>query len=229
MRLPGWDGSGSRKRGGGASNPRPLVGMKPTTPPLSPSPPRYAFHCPIVPGPNAVDGIRSNNPACSGKRSKLMMITSELHLAQKHGGLPRTLAGGSTPGEAGAKPLPVQKLESATSRHCRRRCAAGARGRRCRDRPGCLALAETDSVLLSDRAHVNALAYLAQHLIVLLDPADIVVNIHHAYHRPEFRDRHYAGSIPIHPPPQISRSTYPRRQRRALAFGITHSNCNDFR
>jgi L-lactate dehydrogenase complex protein LldG len=55
------------------------------------------------------------------------------------------------------------------------------------------AVAETGSVLLSDRElHVNALAYLAQHLIVLLDPADIVVNIHHAYQRPEFRDGHYA-------------------------------------
>jgi L-lactate dehydrogenase complex protein LldG len=48
-------------------------------------------------------------------------------------------------------------------------------------------------VLLSDtELRVNALAYLAQHLIVLLDPADIVVNLHHAYCRPEFRDGHYA-------------------------------------
>jgi L-lactate dehydrogenase complex protein LldG len=55
------------------------------------------------------------------------------------------------------------------------------------------AVAETGSVLLSDDAlHVNAVAYLAQHLIVLLDPADIVVNLHHAYRRPEFRERHYA-------------------------------------
>jgi L-lactate dehydrogenase complex protein LldG len=55
------------------------------------------------------------------------------------------------------------------------------------------AVAETGSVLLSDaQLHVNALAYLAQHLIVLLDPADIVVNIHHAYRRPEFRQAHYA-------------------------------------
>jgi L-lactate dehydrogenase complex protein LldG len=55
------------------------------------------------------------------------------------------------------------------------------------------AVAETGSVLLSDsELHVNALAYLAQHLIVLLDPADIVVNIHHAYQRPEFRSRRYA-------------------------------------
>jgi len=28
---------------------------------------------------------------------------------------------------------------------------------------------------------------------VLLDPADIVVNLHHAYRRPEFRDHHYAS------------------------------------
>jgi L-lactate dehydrogenase complex protein LldG len=56
------------------------------------------------------------------------------------------------------------------------------------------AVAETGSVLLSDAdLRVNALAYLAQHLIVLLDPADIVVNLHHAYRRPEFRDRHYAS------------------------------------
>jgi L-lactate dehydrogenase complex protein LldG len=55
------------------------------------------------------------------------------------------------------------------------------------------AVAETGSVLLSDAdLHVNAVAYLAQHLIVLLDPADIVLNLHHAYRRPEFRDRHYA-------------------------------------
>jgi L-lactate dehydrogenase complex protein LldG len=56
------------------------------------------------------------------------------------------------------------------------------------------AVAETGSILLSDTdLRVNAVAYLAQHLIVLLDPADIVVNLHHAYRRPEFRDRHYAS------------------------------------
>ena len=55
------------------------------------------------------------------------------------------------------------------------------------------AVAETGSVLLSDAdLRINALAYLAQHLIVLLDPVDIVSNLHHAYRRPEFRDRHYA-------------------------------------
>ena len=56
------------------------------------------------------------------------------------------------------------------------------------------AVAETGSVLLSDAdLHVNAIAYLAQHLVVFLDPADIVANLHHAYRRPEFRDRHYAS------------------------------------
>jgi L-lactate dehydrogenase complex protein LldG len=54
-------------------------------------------------------------------------------------------------------------------------------------------VAETGSVLLTDQdLQVNALAYLAQHLIVLLDPADIVVNMHSAYARPEFRERRYA-------------------------------------
>jgi L-lactate dehydrogenase complex protein LldG len=55
------------------------------------------------------------------------------------------------------------------------------------------AVAETGSLLLSDAdLRVNALAYLAQHLIVLLDVTDIVVNIHWAYRRQEFRSSHYA-------------------------------------
>jgi L-lactate dehydrogenase complex protein LldG len=54
-------------------------------------------------------------------------------------------------------------------------------------------VAETGSVLLTDRdLKVNSLAYLAQHLIVLLDPADMVVNMHNAYARREFRVRRYA-------------------------------------
>jgi len=54
-------------------------------------------------------------------------------------------------------------------------------------------VAETGSVLLTDaELRVNAVAYLAQHLIVLLDPTDIVVNLHHAYQRPEFHCLHYA-------------------------------------
>jgi L-lactate dehydrogenase complex protein LldG len=55
------------------------------------------------------------------------------------------------------------------------------------------AVAETGSICLTDaNLAVNALGYLSQHLIVVLDPADIVVNLHHAYRRPEFRQGHYA-------------------------------------
>jgi L-lactate dehydrogenase complex protein LldG len=56
------------------------------------------------------------------------------------------------------------------------------------------AVAETGSILLNDKElRVNAVAYLAQHLIVLLDPADIVINLHHAYRRPELREGNYAA------------------------------------
>ncbi len=56
------------------------------------------------------------------------------------------------------------------------------------------AVAETGSVCLTEaELGVNTLGYLPQHLIVLLDPADIVPNIHHAYRRPEFRQACYAA------------------------------------
>src|ERR1700692_3201829 len=55
------------------------------------------------------------------------------------------------------------------------------------------AVAETGSVCLTQYTlGVNSLGYLPQHLIVLLDLADIVVNLHHAYRRPEFQQGHYA-------------------------------------
>jgi L-lactate dehydrogenase complex protein LldG len=54
------------------------------------------------------------------------------------------------------------------------------------------AVAETGSVCLTQYTMVvNSLGYLPQHLIVLLDPADIVGNLHHAYRRPEFLQGHY--------------------------------------
>ena len=54
-------------------------------------------------------------------------------------------------------------------------------------------VAETGSVCLTDEVlGINTLGYLPQHLVVLLDPADIVLNIHHAYRRPELRRVHYA-------------------------------------
>ncbi|WP_375454665.1 lactate utilization protein C [uncultured Methylobacterium sp.] len=54
-------------------------------------------------------------------------------------------------------------------------------------------VAETGSVLFTEaELVVNAVAYLAQHLVVLLDPADILVNIQAAYKRPDFARAAYA-------------------------------------
>jgi len=54
-------------------------------------------------------------------------------------------------------------------------------------------VAETGSVLFTqNELRVNAVAYLAQHLVVLLDPADILVNIQAAYRRPDFARAAYA-------------------------------------
>jgi len=54
-------------------------------------------------------------------------------------------------------------------------------------------VAETGSVWLSEEElKVNALAYLAQHLVVLLDPAEIVGNLHQAYRDGRFRTARYA-------------------------------------
>jgi len=55
-------------------------------------------------------------------------------------------------------------------------------------------IAETGSILLTDgELRINAIAYLAQHLVTLLDPNDILINLHHAYRRPELRNGHYAA------------------------------------
>lgn len=55
------------------------------------------------------------------------------------------------------------------------------------------AVAETGSILLTENElGINSLAYLAQHLIVLLDPADIVDSTQHAYKQPHFFSAHYA-------------------------------------
>jgi len=54
-------------------------------------------------------------------------------------------------------------------------------------------VAETGSVWLSEEElRVNALAYLAQHLVVLLDPAHIVSNLHQAYCDARFKTARYA-------------------------------------
>jgi len=55
-------------------------------------------------------------------------------------------------------------------------------------------VAETGSVALSEREFgVNALGFLSQHLVVLLDPAAIVPDLHAAYWQPWFREARFAA------------------------------------
>jgi L-lactate dehydrogenase complex protein LldG len=54
-------------------------------------------------------------------------------------------------------------------------------------------VAETGSVWLSEREYrVNALGFLSQHLVVLLDPQAIVANLHYAYRERGFFEARYA-------------------------------------
>ena len=54
-------------------------------------------------------------------------------------------------------------------------------------------VAETGSLWLSEaQFRENALGFLSQHLVVLLDPRAIVVNLHHAYKHHEFASARYA-------------------------------------
>jgi L-lactate dehydrogenase complex protein LldG len=75
-----------------------------------------------------------------------------------------------------------------------------------------LGVAETGSILLTEKELcVNTIAVLAQHLVVLLDPADLVENIHLAYRHPLFHQAAYAvllsgpsgsadiGGVTVHP------------------------------
>jgi L-lactate dehydrogenase complex protein LldG len=56
-----------------------------------------------------------------------------------------------------------------------------------------MGVAESGSILLSDlELQVNTIAFLAHDLIVLLDPALIVGNIHDAYEHPYFKLRPYS-------------------------------------
>lgn len=54
-------------------------------------------------------------------------------------------------------------------------------------------VAETGSVFLSEaELGINAIGYLVQHLVVFLDPKEIVPNLHHAYQNSAFREVRYA-------------------------------------
>jgi L-lactate dehydrogenase complex protein LldG len=53
-------------------------------------------------------------------------------------------------------------------------------------------VAETGSVLLTEQhLRINALGFLAQHLVVLLDPSAILPDLHHAYRDPSFTYARY--------------------------------------
>jgi L-lactate dehydrogenase complex protein LldG len=75
-----------------------------------------------------------------------------------------------------------------------------------------LGVAETGSVLLSEEEfRVNTIGFLAHDIVILLDPAEIVENIHDAYGHPHFRGKAYSllmsgpsgsadiGGITVHP------------------------------
>ena len=56
-----------------------------------------------------------------------------------------------------------------------------------------LAIAETGSVLLTEtELRVNTIGFLAHDIVVLLDPKDVVENLHDAYQHPAFRENKYA-------------------------------------
>ena len=75
-----------------------------------------------------------------------------------------------------------------------------------------LGVAETGSILLSDKElQINTIAFLSHDLVVLLDPDEIVRNIHDAYQHPYFKSRPYSllmtgpsgsgdiGGVTVHP------------------------------
>jgi len=75
-----------------------------------------------------------------------------------------------------------------------------------------LGVAETGSILLTEtEIEVPTAAVLTEHLVVLLDPADIVENLHVAYRNPAFQQTAYAvllsgpsgsadiGGVTVHP------------------------------
>jgi L-lactate dehydrogenase complex protein LldG len=83
-----------------------------------------------------------------------------------------------------------------------------------------LGVAETGSILVTEKElGVNTIAVLAQHLVVLLDPADLVENIHVAYRHPSFQDAAYSvllsgpsgsadiGGVTVHPAQAVTTLT----------------------
>jgi L-lactate dehydrogenase complex protein LldG len=95
-----------------------------------------------------------------------------------------------------------------------------------------MGVAETGSVLLSEEEfRVNTIGFLAHDIVILLDPADIVENIHDAYSHPHFEQKAYSllmtgpsgsadiGGITVHPAQGVMTLTVisGRGQKRACA------------
>ncbi|CAE6845610.1 LutC/YkgG family protein [Paraburkholderia nemoris] len=61
---------------------------------------------------------------------------------------------------------------------------------------GRFGVAETGSVWFSEREYVvNSLGYIVQHLVVLLDPAQLLDGLQDVYRRDDFRDARYAALV----------------------------------
>ena len=57
-------------------------------------------------------------------------------------------------------------------------------------------VAETGSVWFSEQEYVvNAIGYIVQHLVVLLDPAQMIDGLQDLYRRPDFREARYAALV----------------------------------
>jgi L-lactate dehydrogenase complex protein LldG len=100
-----------------------------------------------------------------------------------------------------------------------------------------LGVAETGSILITEEElEVNTIAVLAEHLVVLLDPAELVENIHDAYRHPSFQQAAYAallsgpsgsadiGGKTVHPAQGVTTLTVilsPRSGSKAITPGAT--------
>jgi L-lactate dehydrogenase complex protein LldG len=59
-----------------------------------------------------------------------------------------------------------------------------------------LGVAETGSILVTEKGlEVDTISLLAQHLVVLLDPANILENVHDGYRHPSFQRAAYAALL----------------------------------
>jgi L-lactate dehydrogenase complex protein LldG len=95
-----------------------------------------------------------------------------------------------------------------------------------------LGVAETGSILVTENElGISTIAVLAQHLVVLLDPADLVENVHDAYRHPSFLHSAYAvllsgpsgsadiGGVTVHPAQGVTTLTVILSPKTQPSFG----------